>query len=292
MLHDFDLNLLVYLNALLDLRSVSKAAAREHITQSAMSLALSRLRNHFGDELLVPSSGRTMVLTALAQSLVEPVREAIMRIVAVSTTVSSFDPATSKRKFTIDASGYAICVLLYSMVADLDRQALGLRIEMRTLDLDLFKGGADHDVIISSTEIHAHDIHSEELWQDTLTCVVWTENRLVGNEVTLKQYKELRHVFSDLEKDIRISSHVTQGADVRVPEMSMVPHAIMNTNRIAILPLRLAQIYAKQCPLRLVPCPFEIPPFTVYVYWHYSQERDPGLSWLRNQLKAAVVRMP
>src|SRR5208283_1496442 len=120
-LHDFDLNLLIYLDALICEQSVTKAAALVHITQPSMSLALTRLRNHFRDELLV-SIGRNMVLTPLAQSLAAPVRELVLKAQLVSATVGQFEPAVSTRKFTVAASDYAIEILLNTILAGMAQE--------------------------------------------------------------------------------------------------------------------------------------------------------------------------
>ena len=74
-----DLNLIVYLDALLAERSVSRAAERVHISQSAMSDALARLRDYFQDKLFV-QVGRSMVPTPLAQSMAQPVRDVLLQV--------------------------------------------------------------------------------------------------------------------------------------------------------------------------------------------------------------------
>src|ERR1044071_1411338 len=95
-LQRFDLNLLVTLAALLSERNVTRAGLRMNLSQSAMSGALGRLREFFEDELLVPM-GRTMVLTPLAEDLVQPVRDVLLQLQATIATKPHFDPATSTR---------------------------------------------------------------------------------------------------------------------------------------------------------------------------------------------------
>src|SRR4051812_4555036 len=98
-----DLNLLVAFDALIEDRSVSMAAKRLFLSQPALSGALNRLRDFFGDELLVPS-GRQMIPTPKAEELRGPVREALMLIRSRITTPSTFDPATADRLFSLAAS--------------------------------------------------------------------------------------------------------------------------------------------------------------------------------------------
>src|SRR5215831_16700916 len=115
-------NLLVALNALLREQNVSRAAEAMGLTQSSMSHALSHLRAHFGDRLLVPS-GRRMVLTERGRTLVEPVGLAVAQVERVFTPVSTFDPATSDRTFRIVATDNIEVFLLPRLIARLSRQA-------------------------------------------------------------------------------------------------------------------------------------------------------------------------
>jgi LysR family transcriptional regulator, nod-box dependent transcriptional activator len=286
MFHDFDLNLLVYLDSLLDLQSVSRAAVRSHITQSAMSLALARLRKVFSDELLVPSAGRKMVLTPLAESLRLPLREAIMKIDAVKNTSAHFNPAESKRKFTIDASGEAVEVLLHALAGPLFQQAPGVQLVLNLLDIEVSLG-AKHDLIIAPQKLFGHDVYTESLWKDAWTCVMWSGNNVVGEELTLQQYSEMGYAFSNVDHHYGDPGHIVRRMEVYVPELSMIPSAIIGTNRVAVLGARLARILAARSPLRLLPPPVHTPEIVEYMQWHHLQDADPGAAWFRDLVKQA-----
>src|SRR3974377_573494 len=129
---NLNLNLLVCLDALLEEKSVSKAANRVFLSQSAMSDALARMRDYFGDELLV-QVGKTMVPTPLANSLVQPVRDVLIQIRAIASTSVKFDPAKSHRKITVMASDYVVSVLLRKVVSKLSMQAPRMQIEFMAL---------------------------------------------------------------------------------------------------------------------------------------------------------------
>src|SRR4029453_9101282 len=94
----FDLNLFIALDALLETKSVTKASERLHLGASATSSALGRLREMFGDELLV-QVGRRLELTPLAESLREPVRDILLRSQAALSIKTGFDPASEERCF-------------------------------------------------------------------------------------------------------------------------------------------------------------------------------------------------
>lgn len=95
-----DLNLLLHLDALLMERSVTRAAARVGISQSAMSHNLARLRELFSNELLTRGP-EGMRLTPRAMTLVEPARATLAHIQTLVSRDEAFDPATAVRTFRI-----------------------------------------------------------------------------------------------------------------------------------------------------------------------------------------------
>ena len=110
-LRQIDLNLLVAFNVLIETRSVSRAAEVLHLSQPAMSAALGRLRDYFGDDLLV-LQGKRMFPTAYAESLVPMVQETLRQIDTLISTSTSFDPATSQRTFRLFASDYITAAII------------------------------------------------------------------------------------------------------------------------------------------------------------------------------------
>ena len=123
-----DLNLLVALDALFAEKSVSRAGERLHLSQSATSGALARLREVFGDPLLVPV-GRRMVMTPVAEALVEPVRNFLLQAEAILNNHPVFDPGSSTRKFRILMSDYVETVLLAEALPRIEQSAPGIRFE-------------------------------------------------------------------------------------------------------------------------------------------------------------------
>ncbi|MBL8630983.1 MAG: LysR family transcriptional regulator, partial [Rhodospirillaceae bacterium] len=124
-----DLNLLVALEALLQEQNVTAAADRVCLSQSAMSGVLNRLRDYFGDELLV-KVGRQMALTPRAQTLVEPVRNALLIIKNTIATAPEFIPAEAQRKFTLSTSDYFLDINLSGVMRRLGKEAPGVSIDV------------------------------------------------------------------------------------------------------------------------------------------------------------------
>ena len=123
-----DLNLLVALDALLAEKSVSAAAERLCLSQSATSSALGRLREYFKDELLV-LKGRKMVVTARGEELVEPVRAVLQQIRTTISVAPEFDPKTSDRTISIMASDFVTHVVLSDALRFLEKEAPNMRLE-------------------------------------------------------------------------------------------------------------------------------------------------------------------
>lgn len=298
--HNLDLNLLVCLDALLDEKSVSKAANRVFLSQSAMSDALARMRDYFGDELLV-QVGKTMLPTPLARSLVQPVRDVLMQIRAIASTSVKFDPKTSHRKITVMASDYVVSVLLRKVIARVWEQAPGMQIEFMALTSEFqrqFDRG-DLEFLIMPEGYASEDHPSEPLYDERYTCVVWSKNLRVGKKVSFQQYLEMGHVCVNMG-GWRIPTYEswflkrfgnTRRVEVVVPTFGTALKLVSGTNRIATVHRRHAQMYAKQYSLRMIEPPFEIPPLKERMQWHKYLDRDPALIWFRNLVKSVAAKI-
>lgn len=299
-LHGFDLNLLVALDALLREKSVTNAGRRVHLSQSAMSGALSRLRHAFNDELLVPGR-RGMTLTPLAESLVEPVASILRDTQDTLSAHVHFDPSRSRRTFTVAASDYATTVLLGDVVRELSAHApnatlviLPLRDGMEELD-DL-----DIDLYILPQAIIPPARPHELLFRDTFTCLVCRNNAEVRDRLTLDQFMALGHVVVSFTDDRRTGCDdrfapqmgLERRAEVVVSNFHALPGLIVGTNRVATIQMRLAKKLASSYPIRIVGLPVPLPPLDEAMLWHPRFEREPAHLWFRTLLKRVASAMP
>lgn len=293
----FDLNLFVTLDALLETRSITRASERLHIGASATSSALGRLREHFDDELLV-QVGRRMNLTPLALSLREPVRDLILRSQATLAAKIAFDPLSAQRRFVFNASDYAMTVLLTPLAQRLEQEAPGISIDVVELgdkNLQRLERG-EVDLAIYPAR-NASDIYpKDELLTESYSCVVWTGNRLEADTLTFEAYMSARHVAAQFG-DQRIASFeswfltthgVARNVIVTASTFNALPLLVVGTQRIATVHARLARMYARMLPLRLLPPPFEIPPLNLVMQWNHHSDRDPAHAWLRGLLKVVA----
>jgi LysR family nod box-dependent transcriptional activator len=299
-LRQFDLNLLVALDALLTESNVSRAAGRMKLSQSAMSGTLSRLRTFFNDELLVPV-GRQMVLTPLAQELVQPVRDVLLQIQGTVGTKPHFDPASSQRHFVLAASDYVSVVLIADLLRQLRCEAPGVTFELRPLGMrairDLENGALDYLISPSDYVSPAHP--SATLFEDTYTCIAWSENAHVGSVISRDAYQTLGHVGvhvvdgggENYDERLLRRLNCKRNIEVVVPGFDLAPYMIVGTERIATVFTRLAVRFREFLPIKLVPLPVEVPRVVETLQWHRAHDRDPGHRWLRDQLNQAVGRL-
>jgi LysR family transcriptional regulator, nod-box dependent transcriptional activator len=297
-LHRFDLNLLVTLDALLTEKNVTRAGMRMNISQSAMSGALARLREFFADELLVPM-GRKMVLTPLAEDLVQPVRDVLLQVQATIATKPRFDPATSPRHFSIAVSDYVTSVLMVDFLREIRCQAPFITFELRPVGKrateDLESGALD---FLIAPEPFVSAVHPKEvLFEDTHTCVAWKKSRKIGATLSVREYLTLGHVIVHVgeigsanydERVLRGLNH-KRNVEVVAPTFDLAPQLVIGTDRIATVATRLACKYATLLPIKLLPVPIEMPPMIEVLQWHRAHAQDPAHNWLRAQLKERVA---
>ncbi len=296
----FDLNLLVTLDALLTEKNVTHAGVRVHLSQSATSGALSRLRDFFHDDLLVPV-GRKMVLTPLAGALVRPVRDILLQMQATVTMRPKFDPASSDQHFSLALSDYVTTIFMADVLRYIKRVAPGITFELRSTgerSIEALEGG-NLDFLIVPEAYVARDHPNEVLFVETHTCIAWTGNSRLGKRISLEEYLTLGHVMVQVgdgsapnyeEWFLKRSNH-RRKAQVITQNFDAAPQLVVGTDRIATIATRLAKKYAKFLPLKLIPVPVKIPPMVEVVQWHKSHNRDPAFLWLRGILRDQAAKL-
>ncbi|CAB3806483.1 Nodulation protein D 2 [Paraburkholderia caffeinitolerans] len=294
---NLDLNQLVVLDALLSTRSVGRTAEQLFLSQPATSCALGRLREYFNDELLVPV-GKTFVLTPLAAELSKPVRDVLLQIRTITRARPVFEPATSARQFTIEASDYVISLLLSEVVRRAADLAPLMQFDLRAINPQspehLESGETELLIAPEFNTVAGHP--GEPLFSDTFSCLVCGTVNAHADSLSADEYFAAGHVGIEwgggrrVTYDARILStgRRVRRQEIIAPMFSLIPELLIGTRRIATLPTRLAHKIAERFPLRVLPCPIEIPSFTEKVQWNKYQEHDPAILWLRGLLKEAA----
>lgn len=286
-----DLNQLICLDALLAERSVSKAAERIFLSPSAMSCALTRLRQHFGDEILV-QVGRSMRATPFAESLEKSVRNLILQARTLAASRPHFKPDAADGTIRIVCSDYITSVLVMEITLEAWTEAPGLKFEIRPFSPgyqeELERGEAD--LLIGTKGYIASDHPYASLFDDRVVCLVWEHNALVGEHISIDEFQSMGHVVpmwghgrvGSLGDEWLKTMGFTRKVEVTVPSFTHLAQCVIGTNRIATVHERLARAAATILPVRIINCPIDIPPLTEVVQWHSSRAQDPTILWCKD----------
>ena len=292
-----DLNLLVALDALLAEPSVTAAGRKLHLSQSAMSGALARLREHFDDPLLV-QVGRRMQPTPYARELAATVRSILVQIDASLSGQAPFDAGTAQRRIRIAASDYAIEVLLIEVQRLCALRAPGLVLDIVPVAENavaaLTRG--DVDLLILPDRYRQSTCPSVALFADRLVCVADRGHPLAGGHIALRAFKAAEHVLFQPDPGHMIAFdlwlqqnyHFEPAVKLVLPSYAALPHAVVGTRRIATIPERLARRYAHHLPIRVLQPRFRMPVLNEIMQWHEAHSADAGLAWLRQLIVEAA----
>lgn len=299
-LDNFDLNLLMAFELLMEEKSVTLAAKRAGITQSAMSAALSRLRIALNDELLV-LHGRRMVATPHALTLAPLVSEAVRNLRVLISGATAFDPATSTRRFDIAASDYIATVLLSPLLPRLKEEAPGIEINIalpfRESGELLDDGKLDFQL---TPEQYLNPDHpSELLFEERHVVVGWAGNPVFEQEMTEEAFLSCGHVAVRItgvptfaERHL-IAADDRRRIEVTAPSFTIVPWLLPGTRLLALMHERLAKVYAPLLPLEIRSAPIALPPMREMIQYHAARSTDAGMIWLKTKLhEAAGATLP
>jgi DNA-binding transcriptional LysR family regulator len=291
-----NLNLLVAFDALFTEQSVTAAARRAGVTQPAMSNTLAQLRALFDDALFIRH--RTgLTPTARAKELAEPIRQGL-KLLEAALSGPRFEPATSERRFVVAASDYVELVLLPPLLRRLAKEAPRVRLQLRPWGLheappELARG--EVDLMLGFYDKLPPKHHEQPLFEDEYVCVVRRRHPTVKAKLPLSQYLTLSHVLVSSSSDSPGSVDralaalgKTRSIGARVSHFMTVPVLVSQTDFVAALDRRVAEMFAAPLGLKLFPPPLKLPKGSVGQVWHEQQHSDAAQRWLR-QLIAEVA---
>lgn len=295
-----DLNLVVALEAILRLRSVSAAARETHLTQPALSRALARLRDHFGDPIVV-QVGRRFVPTAFGETLYLKVQGLIQEARSFSQMRADFDPSREVREFSILCSDYVTVVFLTRLIQRLCLLAPGITIRSISIDNhseELFLKG-DVDFRILPDDFIDPTFPDSPLFEDHFVSIAWNANPDIGETLDEKTFLTSRHVATAFGSH-RFDSHLERylkvaGIDLKVamfvPSFVLLPSCVIGTPLLATIHARLAAQLPTNLPLRRMKPPIDIPPIQQTLQWHPKRADDLAFRWVRTVMKDVLQEM-
>jgi len=294
-----DLNLLVALDHMLELRSVSEAADRMFMSQSAMSNALTRIRTYFDDPLLV-QVGRRMELTPRAEAMRPAIRDILVRVEATIDVQPEFRPDNSTRTFNVLLSDYTMRVLMPEMLALAEKAKARVRfnfLPQTDTPYTLLERG-ELDLLISPEQLVSREHPSSLLYEDEYVVMADRNGPYGQGPLDLAAYQSASHVVmvppgnaKSIEATLVDIAGVSRNVGVTTYSFSSLPYLIAGTSRIATVHRRLAELIGEQVPIVCHPLPFAAAPLRQMMQWHAYRELDQGVVWLRSILEEATERL-
>ena len=293
-LRAMNLNLLPVLRELLRKRSVTRAAEKLHLTQSGVSEALSRLRYHFQDELLV-RAGRKMIPTALAQSLAPQVEQLVQGIEDLLRP-QVFDPSSVERQFLIATGDTIVLALADQLIQRLSVHAPRTSIQFISIQYvtrrDLEEGKID--LLIIPRGIIPPSIFNEEglewmkVYHEDWVCISRRDHPELREGLTLETINRLPSVACRLDETSHLHGAIPGRPNfdqVRVSQFSLLPLLVMQSDAIAMVQRHLARWFAEYVPIDIFELPIPFPDLDVCAFWAPIHRNDPMHSWLRKQIE-------
>lgn len=293
-----DLNLYRVLEAIYREGSISRAALSLNLTQPALSHALARLRDIYGDPLFV-RAGKRMMPTPLTHAIIQPVREALAALQQTLAGPVQFDPATNRKQIVLGMRDIVETVLVPQLVPALEQEApltqlASARVARRDMEAELGNGRLDlaFDVLLPVGTAIRHC----RLMESRFVVVSRKRHPRLRGGLTLERYLQLRHVVvssrrsgptvEDFELS-RLGLHREIG--MRCQSFFVAWRSVAQSNMVLTVPESLTRHSGFDPDLKVWPMPAGLPDLAVHMYWHESLDDDPANRWLREKILALQI---
>lgn len=298
-LANLDLNLLLTLDAVLAERSVARASRRLHVTPSAISNALARLRGALGDPL-VTRRGRGIVPTPRALEL-QPVIARVLRELDAAVHGGSFDPPTTTRTFSLAIADVGQAVYLPRIAAWLAREMPHARLRVVGVESLVALGGVggtEVDVAIGVAE-RGPGIHKEALFDETTALVARSRHPAAGTRLSRRALEELRHVavemvpgkgYRDPVATTYARAQIAREVALIVPTFNAAAAVVAATDYVVTMPTSLLELLAARLNLRALAVPVPEHTLAMQLSWHARTHSDPALIVFRNLIRRALAK--
>jgi len=287
-----DIKLLRLLDQLCVTRSVTRSAEALGQSQPTISIWLARLRQQLGDPLFV-RTGEGMLPTPRTDALMPIVREVLAGLERLSESGATFDPGTARRRFSICMTDASHITLLPQLLAHVWAVAPGVTLEASRIDANLAQAlqGGDADLAVGFLPWLDTGFYQQALYTQDWICLANANHMRVSADSAanwnLDVYQRESHVginsgtgYQLLDNAVA-SQRLTRNIRLELPGFLGVSAILSTSPLIATLPRHIGETLARASGLRVLPCPFPIPGFTVKQYWHARYQHDAACRWLR-----------
>ncbi|ROL83407.1 LysR family transcriptional regulator [Pseudomonas chlororaphis] len=294
-LRRLDINLLLTLDVLLAEHNVTRAAQRLNLSQPSVSVHLAKLREIFGDPLLLPGP-RGMRPTARADELREPLRRALEALELAVSPASPFDPGAATNTWSVSASDYGESTVILPALAGLRAAAPGTRLAVLELEPGRLVQQAEQGIIdlaLHTSEDSPPGLRRRVLFSERYVLVGRVGHPRLQRRPSLAQFAKLEHVvvspdgggFHGVTDSALGEVGLTRRVVLSVPHFLFVLSALASTDLVAMLPARLVR---DNPALKVVEPPLEVPGYEMAMLWHERCHRDPAHQWLREFIVSSL----
>lgn len=285
-----DLNLLPVLRSLLHHRSVTLAARELGMSQSAVSMALARLRGALGDQLLV-RAGRGMLPTPRATALVEVLPTILEMVRDHVLSANGFVASESQRRFVVALSDVGSYVLWPRIVAAIESAAPRVQVGMRTLpQLELASAleNGEVDLALGAYPDLPPTLYQRRLFERQYVALVGKQHPLAGKRLGIKAFAQVPQAvvrlasgIQDRVDDVLLKHGYKRERVLEMPSYLMLPPLLEDGCYLAVMPGQLADAFSRHGRFTSLKLPFELPTSTIRMHWHRRYHEDAGNVWLR-----------
>lgn len=272
--------------------SVSRAAEALDTAQASASIALAKLRLHFGDRLFSRTS-RGMEATPYAAAIYPELLRIVENLAKIAGQAPHFDALESKRKFRIGMTDISEIVILPTLVNHLRRVAPGVRIEAEQIStqspLRLESGAID--LAVGFMPHLEAGFHQWTLFRQNFVCLASKRHPRVRSKPTRRAFLAEAHLVVTTSGtghsivDKLLARHgYKRDVVLELPSFLGVARIVAQTELLVIVPRRLGEMLAHQESVAVFDTPLAIPPYTVKQHWHQRFQADPGNAWLRRTM--------
>ncbi len=296
----YDLNLLPIFVALMEERSVTRAAERMGMTQPALSNALARLRIMLQDQLFVRERYGIQP-TPIALELVPVIAEALAKLDDVVQGQQEFVPAQAERVLTIAPNGYVEFVLVPAIVARLQDIAPGIKLHLTPYGNDLAETGAISGttaLVLGRVVDPPDNLVVQHLMDEGLACMVRADHPEIDDCISREQFERLKHVNIVPPGRMRAGlfqalaqQQLRREVAISVTNFFAVAEMVAVTDYCATLPSLICRRLAHDPRLKVLPAPVDLGTFPVEMAWHVRYRHDPAHRWLRSVIGEVVAKL-
>ena len=299
---ELDLNLLRYLVALVEERSVSRTADRLGVTQPAVSAALKRLRDRFRDPIVV-RAGQVMSPTPHPLELAQQIAPMLVAVRELARGRGAFDPVRAPCGFTLMGSDYVQFFLLPRLCARLDATGARVTLDHRPANpsrIESWMESGQVDLGIGYLLTPPPALRHRLLFTDQQVCVLRKGHPATRRPFTAEQYAEFAHVvispggagiYRQRTDEVLKAQGIRRRVALTLPSFLAVPYVVARTDYVATVPARFAKYFVDLLPLQAVPVPIPLPAFELSMFWHERVQHDRANAWLRQQVVAVSAEL-